>query len=164
MCCLVTAIGCENPVGPRAVTMSAISATSQDAVAGQAIHPAPTVVVRDAEGQPVAGIRVTFMDPSLSPAVVKTGANGEATDDWYARTVVGVARLTATADGLPSVVFVVDVHAGPATQVLPDIDLDQWGWLTKPCPCSRPFGGRQLRQRSFGHQCDAHLGGRGVEH
>ena len=127
MCCLMTAIGCENPVGPRAVTMSAISATTQDAVAGQAIRPAPTVVVRDAEGQPVAGIRVTFIDPSLSPAVVKTGANGEARDDWYANPHVGAARLTATAAGLPSVVFVVNVHAGPATQLLPDVNLEQVG-------------------------------------
>ena len=91
------------------------------------------MVVRDAEGQPVAGIRVTFFDPSLSPAVVKTGANGEATD-WYARTLAGVARLTATADGLPSVVFVVNVHAGPATQLLPDLDLDQVGLADETLP------------------------------
>jgi len=134
MCCLMTGIGCENPVGPRATTMSALSATTQDAVAGQAIRPPPAVVVRDAEGQPVAGIRVTFTDPSLSPAVVKTGANGEATDDWYANTRVGAAHLTATAAGLPSVVFVVNVHAGPATQLLPDIDLDQLGLADETLP------------------------------
>src|SRR5215831_7311575 len=63
VCCVMMAIGCEQPVAPRATTMSAMSATSVDAVAGQAIRPGPTVVVRDAAGQPVAGIRVTFFDP-----------------------------------------------------------------------------------------------------
>ncbi len=127
VCCLMTAVGCENPVGPRAVTMSAISATSRDAVAGHAILPAPAVVVRDAEGHPVAGIRVTFFDSAASPAVVKTGADGKATVDWYARSLVGVDRMTVSADGLPNIVFVADVHAGSATNLVPDIDLDQVG-------------------------------------
>jgi Bacterial Ig-like domain (group 1)/Regulator of chromosome condensation (RCC1) repeat len=134
MCCLMTAIGCEDPVGPRAATMSAISATTQDAVAGQAIRPAPTVVVRDAEGNPVAGIRVTFFDSAASRAVVMTGADGKATVDWYARSLAGVDRMTVSADGLPNVVFVADVRAGPASQLVPDLDLDQVGLADETLP------------------------------
>jgi hypothetical protein len=114
--------------------MSAISATTQDAVANQAIRPAPAVVVRDAEGRPVAGIRITFSHPWASLAVVKTGADGEATVDWYASPRVGLDTMTASAAGMASVVFVADVHAGPATQLVPDVNLDQVGQADEILP------------------------------
>jgi hypothetical protein len=51
-CLLVTAIGCEQTAAPKAGSMSAVSATKQDAVAGAPVRQAPTVVVRDADGHP----------------------------------------------------------------------------------------------------------------
>ena len=128
-CVLVTAIGCEQTAAaPKAASMSAVSATRQDAVAGGLVRQAPTVVIRDADGHPVVGVLVTFVHASNALAqFARTNADGEATVGWFANFQTGVDRLTARADGLASVEFVADVRAGPAAQLVSDIDLDQVG-------------------------------------
>lgn len=139
MCFLLTAIGCEQTVAPKAASMSAVSATRQDAVAGEAVRQAPTVVVRDADGHPVAGVRVIFFHPSGDPSqVASTDADGEAAVGWYASMHAGVDRLTARADGLASVDFVADVHAGPADNSFRISISITWA-RPRPCRCSLPF-------------------------
>src|SRR6476661_4089883 len=79
VCLLVTAIGCEHVVAPEATTMSAVSAINEDFVAGAPVPPPATVIVRDAQGQPVAGVRVTFIDSSRgAPLFETTRGDGKA--------------------------------------------------------------------------------------
>ena len=135
MCFLVTGIGCEQTVAPRAASMSAVSATRQDAVAGGLVRQSPTVVVRDADGHPVVGVLVTFVHASNAmPQFARTSADGEATVGWFAGFQSGVERLTARADGIAGVDFVADVRAGPAAQFIPDVDLDQVGAAEETLP------------------------------
>ena len=135
LCLLVTAIGCEQVVAPQATTMSAVSATSEDVVAGAPVPPPATVIVRDAQGRPVSGVRVTFLDSSrLGPLAMTTRGDGKAMLLWLTGNRSGVYRLIATAEGLPSVTFNAVVHPGPATQLVSDVDLDQVGEAGETLP------------------------------
>jgi len=84
------------------------SPTTQSAPAGTPVASPPSVIVRDASGNPVAGVEVTFatgpnsgtVDPTLP---IATGGDGTATvNSWTLSTLVGVNTLTATAgpDGI----------------------------------------------------------------
>src|SRR5205823_4560834 len=64
-----------------AATIAANSATSQSATAGTAVNSPPSVIVKDANGNPVAQVAVTFTPAAGSGTVtpttpVSTGADG----------------------------------------------------------------------------------------
>src|SRR5207244_12554336 len=93
--------------GPAA-SIANNSPTTQSAPAGTPVASPPSVIVRDASGNPVAGVEVTFatgpnsgtVDPTLP---IATGGDGTATvNSWTLNTLVGVNTLTATAgpDGI----------------------------------------------------------------
>jgi regulator of chromosome condensation (RCC1) repeat-containing protein/Big-like domain-containing protein/carboxypeptidase family protein len=135
ICLLVTAVGCEHVVAPQAATMTAISATSEDYVAGTPVPPPATVIVRDAQGQPVSGVRVTFVDSSRPQTLdMTTGRDGKAMLLWLIGNRSGVYHLIASAEGLPSVTFNAVVHPGPATQLVSDVGLDQVGEAGEALP------------------------------
>jgi hypothetical protein len=78
---------------------------NQSAWAGTAVGTAPSVVVQDQFGNPVAGVAVTFAvtggGGSLTGANQTTGTNGVASvGSWTLGTTAGTNTLTATSAGL----------------------------------------------------------------
>jgi len=89
------------------------------ATAGTTVAVAPSVIVRDASGNPVAAVPVTFAvaggGGSVTGANQTTNANGIATiGSWTLGTIVGVNTLTATSPGLAGspVTFIDTAKAG----------------------------------------------------
>ena len=83
---------------------------------GEMVSPPPSVVVRDAAGNPVPGVTVTFAvtagGGSATGVVQTTDANGVATvGSWTVGIEPGQNRLTATVAGLPVVTFTATVVA-----------------------------------------------------
>src|SRR5205814_9079025 len=84
-------------------TMANHSPTTQSAPAGTAVASPPSVIVTDANGNPVSGVEVTFATGLNSGAVdpatpVATGTDGVATvTSWTLSTLAGLNTLTATA-------------------------------------------------------------------
>jgi adhesin/invasin len=96
--------------GGTAVSMQPVSLVTQTGSAGQVASSPPSVVVRDAQGNPVAGVTVTFAvtagGGSLAGAAQVTGSNGIATvTSWTFGAVAGTNTVVASATGLPSVTF-----------------------------------------------------------
>jgi len=95
--------------GYGAATQIAVQAgNNQTAAVGEAVAIAPSVIVRDADNKPVAGVSVTFtvgvgggsISPA-SPATVTTDANGiAALTSWTLGSALLGNTLTATATGL----------------------------------------------------------------
>ena len=90
--------------GPAA-TIAVQAGDAQSALVGTAVATAPSVLVTDANGNPVSGVSVTFavtagsgtVDPSTA---VTTGANGiAALTSWTLGTAAGANTLTATVTG-----------------------------------------------------------------
>ncbi|TMF11991.1 MAG: hypothetical protein E6I38_04115, partial [Chloroflexi bacterium] len=107
-------------------TQMAINAgNGQTATAGTAVAIEPSVIVRDANGNPVGGVSVTFAVASgggtVTPTTsVTTGANGiAAVTSWILGPTAGPNSLTATASGLAGspVTFTATGTAGTATQM-----------------------------------------------
>jgi acetyl esterase/lipase/protocatechuate 3,4-dioxygenase beta subunit len=97
-----------------------VAGDGQDAAAGTAVAVAPTVEVRDASGNVVAGVSVTFAVTggagSVSPGSVTTGTDGRAAPTvWTLGTGVGANTLRATTPALPgaSVEFTAVAIPGP---------------------------------------------------
>ncbi|PYO40908.1 MAG: hypothetical protein DMD33_16090 [Gemmatimonadetes bacterium] len=87
--------------GPAA-SIANNSPISQSAPAGTAVASPPSVIVRDASGNPVAGVEVTFATGINSGTVdpttpIATGADGIATvTSWTLSPIAGPNTLTAT--------------------------------------------------------------------
>jgi adhesin/invasin len=96
--------------GGPAVSMQPVSLVTQSGTAGQAAGSPPSVVVRDAQGNPVAGVTVTFAvtlgGGTLAGASQITGATGIATvGSWTFGAIAGANTVVASSTGLPSVTF-----------------------------------------------------------
>jgi adhesin/invasin len=107
----------------QAVSMVAVSTTSQTAPAGANVVNPPSVAVRDAAGIPVAGVQVTFTvtlgGGSVTGSPATTNASGIATlTSWKLGNVAGANTVTATATGLPAVIFNATGGAGTAANVV----------------------------------------------
>src|SRR5439155_621064 len=107
-------------------TQMAINAgNGQTATAGTAVAIEPSVIVRDANGNPVGGVSVTFAVASgggtVSPTTpVTTGANGiAAVTSWTLGPTAGPNSLTATASGLTGspVTFTATGTTGAASSI-----------------------------------------------
>lgn len=141
MCLLAGAIGCHDAASPeRHLTLSAVSATTQDAIAGNLVSQPPTVIVRDTRGEPIAGVRVAFL-PTLGnpPFITITGSDGTAHFSWYPSTKVGLDTVFAVVEGLASVEFVANVRADLPARAIAQSDLEQLGLAggTVPAPTVR---------------------------
>lgn len=106
---------------PSAVTKAAGDLGS--AVVGSALATPPSVVVKDAFGNPVPGVNVTFAigtgGGSLTNPTRTTGADGTATvGSWTLGTVATTNTVTANAGSLPTVTFVATALAGPSARIL----------------------------------------------
>ena len=99
------------------------SADPQNAVVGAAVAAAPSVTVKDANGNGIAGVAVTFAvtagGGSVTGATQQSSATGVATmGSWTLGTVVGPNTVTASATGLPSVSFSTTSVAGPPATLI----------------------------------------------
>src|SRR5207249_3252735 len=98
---------------------------NQSATAGTAVAIEPSVIVRDANGNPVGGVSVTFAVASgggtVTPTTsVTTGANGiAAVTSWILGPTAGPNSLTATASGLTGspVTFTATGTTGAASSI-----------------------------------------------
>lgn len=105
---------------------SAVAKTgdSQNATVGELVPAAPTITVTDANGNPIAGMVVTFAvtsgGGSLGSNSATTNSAGVAVvDRWTVGTTPGTNTITATAGTLPPVTFtVVAVPGAPAQLVI----------------------------------------------
>jgi adhesin/invasin len=93
---------------PATVTINA--GNNQVAATGAAVAVAPSVLVRDAQSAPVAGVSVTFAvapgGGAITGAVATTNASGIATvGSWTLGGTPGANTLTATVTGLTPVTF-----------------------------------------------------------
>jgi Regulator of chromosome condensation (RCC1) repeat len=127
---LACAVSCRDTVAPPvASTMTAVSPTTLNAIAGQPVAQPPTVILRDATGAPIGGITVVFSDSALAstPYITTTGPDGTASFAWVGSTHAGVDRLTALAQGLADVDFTATVQAASPARVTVESDLEQIG-------------------------------------
>ena len=105
--------------GGTAISMQPVSLVTQTGAAGQQATSPPSVVVRDALGNPVSGVAVTFAVTAgsgvLQGANQTTNANGVATvTSWTFGAVAGANTVVATSTGLPSVTFTATTTGTPA--------------------------------------------------
>jgi hypothetical protein len=112
----------DGKTGPAAAaTIEGNTATSLSAVAGTAVTPPPSIIVRDEKGDPFEGAQVTFTVKSgggtVTGASVITDASGIATvGEWILGKTAGPNALDAAAGEL-SVTFNATGVAGPAAQL-----------------------------------------------
>ena len=112
-------------VAGGATSIALNAGSGQSATAGSAVATDPSVIVRDANNNPVPGVAVTFVvasgGGSLTGGSATTSASGIATvDSWTLGTSAGANTLTATAPGLSGspVTFTATGTAGTATRYL----------------------------------------------
>lgn len=104
------------------VSMAAASGSTQSATVGTAVPIAPSVIVRDGRGNPVAGIAVTFSIGSgagtVTGATAITGSTGVATvGSWILGPAAGTQTLVARVNNLPDVVFTATAVPGAASVI-----------------------------------------------
>jgi alpha-tubulin suppressor-like RCC1 family protein len=103
----VTVVADESPA-PFAVTKTA--GDNQAGLSSTAVSVPPSVTVKDASGNPVPGVTVTFSvasgGGSVTGAVTTSNASGVATvGSWRLGSEATINTLTATVTGLPPVTF-----------------------------------------------------------
>ena len=103
--------------GPAAALVTSVG-NNQTAGAGTPVAVAPAVRVNDALGNPVAGIVVTFTVSSGGGTAAGTSATSNASGiaavgSWVMGNLTGTNTLTASAPGLPSVVFSATSSSAP---------------------------------------------------
>src|SRR5207302_4118524 len=91
--------------GGGAATSEGSRATSQSATAGTAVGAPPSVIVKDANGNPVTGVAVTFAvapgNGTVTGGSQTTNGSGIATvGSWTLSATAGPNTLTATSTGL----------------------------------------------------------------
>ena len=102
---------------PAGAQMVIVSGNNQSAPVGRLVPVAPTVQVRNAAGNPVPGVSVTFAVGSGGGAVVGsrqiTDATGTATvGGWFLGPAPGTNTLIASAQGTSPVTFTATAQAG----------------------------------------------------
>lgn len=116
----------------RPVSMTANSSVSQTAPAGTPIGDPPSVIIRDAVGNAVSGVSVTFAVASGGGAVIGslaiTNASGVASITlWTLGATAGANSVVATAPGLPAVTFNATGTAGVAANIVGVAGFNQIG-------------------------------------
>ena len=124
---------------PASITKTA--GDNQTASAGSAVTVAPSVVVKDASGNVVPGVTVTFAVASggggITGATATTDASGAASvGSWTLGSAAGANTLTATA-GTASVTFTATGVAAAGAKIIPVSGLPTS--ITVGVPSSAPF-------------------------
>jgi adhesin/invasin len=105
-----------------AASMTATAGQNQTASAGSAVTAAPAVLVRDARGNPVGGVAVSFAvgsgNGTVTGASTTTNTSGVATvGSWVLGSSVGTQTLVARSGPLPEVTFTATATAGAAARL-----------------------------------------------
>ena len=110
-----------SPSTPRSVEVVAGATTI--GVAGQKLTIAPTFVVKNDRGDPLAGIpvtiRITAGDGILTDAPSKTAAGPTGVGSWSLGPRVGLNELEVTVAGLTPLLIRVTAKPGPASKIVP---------------------------------------------
>lgn len=116
---------CSDDTGPKGVgTPASIEVASAPVAASvvAATIQGPAVIVKDASGQPLAGVEVRFDvegGGAVQFPIVTTDADGFASAGlWRIGPSTGANIVTATVEGLPPVTFTLASSAGPVAQVI----------------------------------------------
>lgn len=118
----VLATACESALEPREPTSTlrlvAVTPTELDAQVATAVTPPPTVRARDAQGNPLSGLAVSFITDCCVTSD-QTDADGIArAGTWTADTTANThTTMIARLPGAPDVRFTVRSRPGPATQI-----------------------------------------------
>jgi len=104
-------------------TIAVNAGNSQTVAIGTAVATRPSVIVRDANANPVAGASVTFAvatgGGTVTGANATTDSSGIATvGSWTLGLILGAQTLTATSGAFPPVVFTATATPGAATVIL----------------------------------------------
>ena len=118
-------------------TIVANSSTSLTGVAGSAVSPSPSILVKDQNGAPMAGVTVNFLvlsgGGSVSGASVATDASGIGTvGSWTLGTTAGPNALNAWAGTLTAVTFTATGTAGAAAALTKSAGDNQNGTTGTP--------------------------------
>ena len=105
-----------------AASITKTAGDNQTAVAGSAVAIPPSVIVKDANSNPISGVSVVFSvasgGGSVSGATATTNSSGIATvGSWTLGPVVGTNVLTATTGTLAGISFTATSTAGPAASL-----------------------------------------------
>ena len=119
---IVFSAGCgESTSPPRPSAITPDATTIADGTAGTALAPSPSFVVRDQEGDPMAGVAVTVTvtagGGTLTGAPTQTLAGPTPIGNWTLGTVAGVNTVTVTVAGLDPVVISVNGRPGPPASI-----------------------------------------------
>jgi hypothetical protein len=106
-----------------AASLTRNTGDGQTAIAGSAVSIAPSVLVKDATGNPTSGVIVNFAvasgGGSVSGAAAVTNSSGIATvGSWSLGPIVGANSLTAMTGNLAAVSFTATSIAGPAASIV----------------------------------------------
>lgn len=120
------------------------SGNGQSAIAGRAVATAPSVIVKDALGNPIAGVDVTFSvtngGGTVAPAIaVKTNAQGIASvSSWTLGTSVASNPNTLSASlatpGIAAATIAATAVPGPAAKITKYAGDNQIGAVNAPLP------------------------------
>jgi hypothetical protein len=106
-----------------ASTVAKTAGDNQTGTTGSAVATAPSVTVKDANGNPTGGVAVTFAvatgGGSVTGATTTTNTFGIATVGSWVLGSTGVNTLTATAQGLPPVTFSATAQANLCSTTSP---------------------------------------------
>jgi adhesin/invasin len=111
-------------------SMTLVTGNNQSAQAGRPVAIAPSVVITDANGNPISGVIVAFSVTAGGGTAVgarqTTDASGTAeVGAWFLGTAPGTNTLTANATGLPAVTFTATGLAGAAVSMVANAPLVQ---------------------------------------
>jgi hypothetical protein len=127
--------------------------------AGAALPVAPTVLARDAEGAPRAGLTVRFTvtgGGSIERAEATTGADGLASAGvWTLGLTVSAQSLTAIAEGLPAVTFTATALSTEAPTLDHRGQHARYGAVTSPSCVARMLAPTGAHRRSWCARSDA---------
>jgi len=120
---IVLMAGCNDSTEPRVATrLEALTPTSLTGTVGTDVSPVPVVRATDRAGRPMPGIAISFVatgESRILNALATTDNEGKATaGQWSLASVAGVYRVTASSQGLASVIFSVTAQPGRATRVI----------------------------------------------
>ena len=120
-----------------ATQLTIVSGNNQNAQINRAVAFPPTVVARDALGNPVPGVIVTFTVTSGGGTVISgrqtTDATGTASAGaWFLGPTPGTNTLTASAPGITPVTFTATATPGQPVSMVPNSAIIQTGVVALP--------------------------------
>jgi hypothetical protein len=137
--------GCGESTSPPTPTSITPDATTvADGTAGTALTVTPTFIVRDQNGDPIAGVPVTITvtggGGTLTGAPTQTSGGPTSIGQWTLGTVAGVNTVTITVAGLDPVIITINGRPGPPANIAFTVGVGAQGFagsLVSPNPVAQ---------------------------